>query len=58
VDISGSRCNYFVNDQMSLIYIISPIFNFVKLNSSKYYQYLIFEKAINLIKLKNHLSEN
>jgi hypothetical protein len=30
---------------------------FVKLNSSKYYQYLIFEKAINLIKLKTHLSK-
>jgi hypothetical protein len=41
---------------MSLIQIISPIFNFVKLNSSKYYQYLIFEKAINLIKFKKHLT--
>jgi hypothetical protein len=56
ISISGSRCNYFVNDQKSLIHIILPIFNFVKLNSSKYYQYLIFEKAINLIKFKNHLS--
>jgi cytochrome c oxidase subunit 3 len=56
ISISGSRCNYFVNDQASLIHIILPIFNFVKLNSSKYYQYIIFEKAINLIKNKKHLS--
>jgi cytochrome c oxidase subunit 3 len=56
ISISGSRCNFFVNDQASLIHIILPIFNFVKLNSSKYYQYIIFEKAINLIKNKKHLS--
>jgi hypothetical protein len=56
ISISGSRCNYFVNDQVSLINVILPIFNFVKLNSSKYYQYLIFEKAIKLIKDKKHLS--
>jgi len=53
ISISGSRCNYFVNDQVSLINVILPIFNFFKLNSSKYYQYLIFEKAIKLIKNKN-----
>jgi hypothetical protein len=52
ISISGSRCNYFVNDQVSLINVIFPIFKFVKLNSSKYYQYLIFEKAIKLIKNK------
>jgi LAGLIDADG endonuclease len=56
ISISGSRCNYFINDQNSLINVILPIFNFVKLNSSKYYQYLTFEKAINLIKNKKHLS--
>ena len=56
ISISGSRCNYFVNDQASLINVILPIFKFVKLNSSKYYQYLTFEKAINLIKNKKHLS--
>lgn len=56
ISISGSRCNYFVNDQVSLINVILPIFNFVKLNSSKYYQYLIFEKAIKLIINKKHLS--
>lgn len=56
ISISGSRCNYFVNDQASLIYVILPIFNFVSLNSSKYSQFLIFEKAIKLIKNKKHLS--
>jgi cytochrome c oxidase subunit 3 len=56
ISISGSKCNYFVNDKTSLIQIILPIFKFIKLNSSKYYQFLIFEKAINLIKEKKHLS--
>lgn len=56
ISISGSRCNYFVNDQISLIQVILPIFNYVKLNSSKYFQYLIFEKAVSLIKNKKHLS--
>ena len=54
--ISSSRCNYFINDKTLLIHVILPIFNFVKLNSSKYFQYLIFEKAIKLIKNKKHLS--
>lgn len=56
ISISGSRCNYFVNDQASLINVILPIFKFVKLNSSKYYKFLIFEKAIKLIISKKHLS--
>ena len=56
ISISGSKCNYFVNDQVSLINVILPIFNYVQLNSSKYYHYLIFEKAVNLIKNKVHLS--
>src|SRR5467141_3106147 len=56
ISITNSRCNYFVNDKTSLIQVILPIFNFVKLNSSKYYQFLIFEKAINLVKEKKHLS--
>jgi hypothetical protein len=33
ISISGSNCNFFVNDKASLIQIISPIFNFIKLNS-------------------------
>jgi len=57
ISISGNRCNFFLNDQYSLINIILPIFNFIKLNSSKYFQFLIFEKAVNLISNKNHLSE-
>jgi hypothetical protein len=56
ISISGNKCNYFVNDQYSLINIILPIFKTVQLNSSKYYQFLIFEKAVNLIKDKKHLS--
>lgn len=56
ISVSGSRCNFFVNDQTSLIYVIQPIFSHVKLNSSKYFQFLIFEKAINLLRNKNHLS--
>jgi cytochrome c oxidase subunit 3 len=55
ISISGNKCNYFVNDQISLIHIILPIFNYVKLQSSKYYQFLNFEKAVNLIKNKKHL---
>ena len=40
-----------------MISVILPVFNFVKLNSSKYYDYLIFEKAISLVKNKQHLSK-
>jgi hypothetical protein len=52
----GSKCNYFINDNVSLIQVILPIFNHTKLNSSKYYQFLVFERAVNLIKEKKHLS--
>lgn len=56
VSISGSRCNYFVNDKESLIEVILPLFNYVNLNSSKFYQFIEFEKAVNLIKDKRHLT--
>lgn len=56
ISISKNKCNFFVNDQASLIYIIMPIFNLIKLKSSKYDQFLVFEKAINLIKNKEHLN--
>lgn len=56
ISISGSRCNYFVNDKDSLIEVILPLFNYVNLNSSKFYQFIVFEKAVNLIKDKKHLS--
>ena len=56
ISISGNRCNFFVNDRASLINIIIPVFNFAGLKSSKYYQYLVFEKAVNLIKNKIHLT--
>jgi cytochrome c oxidase subunit 3 len=58
ISTSGSRCNYFINDKDSLINVILPIFKFVELNSSKYYDYLIFEKAVNLVKNKLHLLPN
>ena len=53
---SGERCNYFVNDQKSLINVILPIFNYMELKSSKYFGYLIFEKAVNLLIGKGHLT--
>lgn len=56
ISISGSRCNYFVNDRASLINVILPIFNYVQLSSSKFFQFLTFEKAVNIIKNKDHLS--
>lgn len=58
ISISKDRCNFFVNDQISLINIICPLFNLVKLKSSKYYQFLIFEKAIKLVKTKSHLTNS
>lgn len=53
---SGDRCNYFVNDQKSLINVILPLFNYMELKSSKYFQYLIFEKAVNMLINKEHLT--
>jgi len=53
---SGDKCNYFVNDQKSLINVILPIFNNVELKSSKYFQWLVFKNAVNLLIGKNHLT--
>jgi hypothetical protein len=55
ISISGSRCNYFINDRSSLINVILPIFKYVELNSSKYYDFIVFEKAVNVIRNKYHL---
>jgi hypothetical protein len=57
ITVSKNRCNFFVNDQTSLINIICPIFNLVLLKSSKLNQFLIFEKAIDLIRTKSHLTD-
>ena len=57
ISISTSKCNYFINDKDSLFQILLPIFNFIKLNSSKYYQFIIFEKAVNFVNEKKHLSK-
>lgn len=56
ITISDKKCNFFVNDAFSLIYIILPIFNFVKLNSSKFSQFKIFEEAVKLLIDKIHLT--
>jgi len=53
---SGDKCNYFVNDQKSLINVIVPIFNYRELKSSKFFQYLNFKKAVHLLIDKNHLT--
>lgn len=55
---SKDRINYFVNDRNSLLHVILPIFDFVNLNSSKYHHFVIFKKAVSLIKNYNHLSAN
>jgi cytochrome c oxidase subunit 3 len=52
----NNRCNFFVNDAFSLINFIVPIFYFVKLNSSKYSQFQVFEKAVKLLYNKTHLT--
>ena len=57
ISISGKNCNYFINDKNSLLQIFLPIFNFTKLNSSKYHQFILFEKVVNFIKDKKHLSK-
>jgi len=52
----NNRCNFFVNDTFSLINFIVPIFNFVQLNSSKYFQFKVFEEAVKLLEEKSHLT--
>lgn len=53
---SGDKCNYFVNDQKSLVNVIVPIFNNVELKSSKFFQFLNFKKAVHLLIDKRHLT--
>jgi hypothetical protein len=52
---SNGKINYFVNDINSLLHIIIPIFDNINLNSSKYYHYKLFRKAVMLTKDKSHL---
>lgn len=56
ISISNDKCNYFVNDQKSILNVILPIFIFAELKSSKYFQFLVFKKAVNLLIDKVHLS--
>jgi hypothetical protein len=52
---SQDRVNYFVNDRISLLYVILPIFNTINLNSSKYHKFKVFNKAVSLMKDNSHL---
>lgn len=54
---SKDRINYFVNDRNSLLHVILPIFDSVNLNSSKYHHFVIFKKAVTLLKDNSHLSD-
>lgn len=54
---SKDRINYFVNDRNSLLHVILPLFDYENLNSSKYHQYEVFQKAVTLIKDKSHLTD-
>jgi len=54
---SKDRINFFVNDHNSLLHVILPIFDSVNLNSSKYHHFVIFKKAVTLLKNKSHLSD-
>nr|YP_009370187.1 cytochrome c oxidase subunit III [Bryoria tenuis]ARO90291.1 cytochrome c oxidase subunit III [Bryoria tenuis] len=53
---SKDRVNYFVNDRNSLLHVILPIFDYVNLNSSKFHQFVLFKKAVTLVKDNSHLS--
>ena len=53
ISISGKKCNYFINDKDSLLQILLPIFNFTKLNSSKYHQLFFLKKLLFLLRIKN-----
>ena len=53
---SKDRINYFVNDRNSLLHVILPIFDYVNLNSSKSHHFLLFKKAVTLLKDNSHLS--
>lgn len=57
LSISGNFCKYTINDHTSLIHVVLPIFNNTSLNSTKQSQFLIFQKAVNLLVDKKHLTE-
>lgn len=57
ISSSANKVNYFVNDKLSLQYVILPVFNYISLNSSKYHQFNIFKKAFSLVIDNNHLNK-
>uniref|UniRef100_UPI0023EFFD51 homing endonuclease n=1 Tax=Leptographium wingfieldii TaxID=155675 RepID=UPI0023EFFD51 len=54
---SRDKVNFFINDQNSLLNVIIPLFDEVNLNSSKYHYFVLFKKAVMLIKNKEHLTD-
>jgi len=58
ISTSNNKVNFFVNDQKSLLNIIIPIFDHINLNSSKFFHYEIFKKAVLLTVNRDHLKSN
>lgn len=56
ISISGSKCNYFVNDRESLTSVVLSAFGHAVPGGTKYFQFLIFSKAVALIIDKTHLT--
>jgi hypothetical protein len=57
ISSTQNRVNFFVNDKLSLRYVVLPIFNYVNLNSSKYHHFIEFEKALNIVNTNDHLNQ-
>lgn len=53
---TNGKCNFFISDQKSILDVVLPIFDSVELKSSKYFQYLVFKKAADLLINKEHLT--
>lgn len=53
---TNGKCNFFISDQKSILNVVLPIFESVELKSSKYFQYLVFKKAADLLINKEHLT--
>lgn len=62
ISISGSRLRSVTISLMILNHlslrgeVIVPVFTYANLNSSKYHDFIIFSKAVNIVKNKKHLS--
>ena len=56
ISISNNKCNFFINDQFHLLNVVLPIFNYFTLNSSKRFQFEIFQIAVRLTINKFYLT--